>query len=71
MHRLEAVRMEWDANRPEQALSVMAKGLQECPKSALLWSESVFLEPRPKRRVKSVDGIKATNGAALAVLACA
>lgn len=32
--------------------------LQECPNSGLLWSEAIFMEPRPQRKTKSVDALK-------------
>ena len=36
----------------------MAKALQECPSSGLLWAESIFMESRPQRKTKSVDALK-------------
>ena len=32
--------------------------MQECPSSGILWAESIFLEPRPQRKTKSVDALK-------------
>jgi pre-mRNA-processing factor 6 len=32
--------------------------LQECSNSGLLWSEAIFMEPRPQRKTKSVDALK-------------
>ena len=31
--------------------------LQECPNSGILWSEAIFLEPRPQRKIKSIDAM--------------
>ncbi|XP_055508579.1 pre-mRNA-processing factor 6-like [Leucoraja erinacea] len=36
----------------------MAKALQECSNSGILWAEAVFLEARPQRKTKSVDALK-------------
>lgn len=56
---LEAIRIELRAPQPRDiALSMMARALQDCPNSGLLWAESVFLEPRPQRKTKSVDALK-------------
>ena len=38
--------------------SSFAIALQECPNSGLLWSEAIFMEPRPQRKTKSVDALK-------------
>lgn len=34
---------------------------QECPKSGLLWAEQILLAPRPQRRARSVDALKACD----------
>lgn len=36
----------------------MAKALQECPSSGLLWAEAIEMEPHPKQKKKSVDALK-------------
>jgi len=36
----------------------MARALQECPSSGLLWAEAIFIEARPQRKTKSVDALK-------------
>ena len=36
----------------------MSRALQECPSSGLLWAEAIFMEPRPRRKSKSVDALK-------------
>lgn len=33
-------------------------GLQDCPTSGLLWSLSIWAEPRPTRKSRSVDALK-------------
>lgn len=51
---LEAIRVELRANLKDIAMAMMAKALQECPNSGILWAESIFLEPVPQRKIKSV-----------------
>lgn len=51
---LEAIRVEIRAGMKDIANAMMAKALQECPTSGILWAESVFMEPRPQRKTKSV-----------------
>jgi hypothetical protein len=41
-----------------QARSLMARALQECPNSGILWSEAIFMENKPQRKTKSVDALK-------------
>ncbi|KAG8513272.1 Pre-mRNA-processing factor 6, partial [Galemys pyrenaicus] len=55
---LESVRLEHRAGLKNIANTLMAKALQECPSSGVLWSEAIFLEARPQRRTKSVDALK-------------
>ena len=40
------------------AAAVLARSLQECPNAGLLWSEAIFMAPRPQRKTKSVDALK-------------
>lgn len=56
---LEAIRTEMKpgGNR-DMAHTLMAKALQECPDSGILWAEAIFMEPRPQRRTKSIDALK-------------
>ncbi|KAJ1980509.1 U4/U6 x U5 tri-snRNP complex subunit Prp1 [Dimargaris xerosporica] len=37
---------------------LLAKALQECPQSGLLWAESLALAPRAQRKGRSVDAMK-------------
>uniref|UniRef100_A0A8B9TAH9 Pre-mRNA-processing factor 6 n=1 Tax=Anas platyrhynchos TaxID=8839 RepID=A0A8B9TAH9_ANAPL len=55
---LESVRLEYRAGLKNIANTLMAKALQECPNSGILWSEAIFLEARPQRKTKSVDALK-------------
>ena len=45
--------------------------LQEVPKSGILWAESIFMEPRPQRKSRSVDALKKCDNDANVVLAVA
>lgn len=54
---LEAIRIELRAGLKDIALAMMAKALQECPNSGILWAESIFLEAIPQRKMKSVKYI--------------
>ncbi|CAG8498054.1 301_t:CDS:10 [Ambispora gerdemannii] len=56
--RCEAIRVELRGNNINMAKNLLAKALQHCPHSGLLWSESIFMEPRPQRKSKSVDALK-------------
>lgn len=58
IYRLEAIRLELRGNGKLIAQNLMAKALQECPTSGILWAESIFMEPRPQRKTKSVDALK-------------
>jgi len=67
---LESIRMEMRAGNKEIAMPLMAKALQDCPQSGLLWSESIFMENRPQRRSKSVDALKRCEHDPHVLLAC-
>jgi pre-mRNA-processing factor 6 len=55
---LESVWLEYWAGLKNIANTLMAKALQECPNSGILWPEAVFLEARPPRKTKSVYALK-------------
>ncbi|KAI0772191.1 PRP1 splicing factor, N-terminal-domain-containing protein [Irpex lacteus] len=38
--------------------TVLARGLQECPTSGLLWSMAIWAEPRPTRKSRSADALR-------------
>lgn len=54
---LEAIRVEMRAGLKNAVMVLLAKALQECPNSGILWAESIFLEAKPQRRAKSVRGV--------------
>lgn len=65
---VESVRVELNSNPPNvpQAKALMSKGLQECPKSGLLWSENIWrLQPRTQRKPLSLEAIKAVDNDAI------
>src|SRR5690606_8405646 len=54
-----SVRVERRANNIPQAKQLMAKALQECPNSGLLWSESIqHLEARTQRKPRLVEAMR-------------
>ncbi|RLW00856.1 hypothetical protein DV515_00008467 [Chloebia gouldiae] len=55
---LESVHLQYRAGLKNFANSLMAKALQECPSSGILWSDAIFLEVRPQRKTRSVDALK-------------
>ncbi|KAJ1964750.1 U4/U6 x U5 tri-snRNP complex subunit Prp1 [Dipsacomyces acuminosporus] len=52
---LASVRLEADMHI---ARNLIAKALQECPKSGILWSEAILYEQRPQRKTKSADALR-------------
>lgn len=67
---LHSIRLELrQSNQVYQSL--MARALQECPTSGLLWAEAIKLESRPKRKTKSVDALKKCDNDAHVMLAVA
>lgn len=61
---VESIRVERRATPPntQQAKILMAKALQECPKSGLLWSENIwYLQPRTQRKPQSLEAIKTVD----------
>ncbi|CAO1622675.1 unnamed protein product [Sympodiomycopsis kandeliae] len=53
----------------QESKRVLARGLQECPSSGLLWSHSIFSESKPNRKTKSADALK-KSGDDSRVLTC-
>ena len=49
----------------------MARALQECPNSGILWSAAIFLEDHARRKSRSVDALKKCQHDARVVLAVA
>jgi len=54
----EAVGVEERSGGTAQAKTVLARGLQECPTSGLLWSMAIWAEPRPTRKSRSADALR-------------
>jgi pre-mRNA-processing factor 6 len=54
----EAVRVEERSGGGPQAEATLSRGLQECSTSGLLWSMSIWAEPRPTRKSRLVDALK-------------
>ncbi|KAF5317686.1 hypothetical protein D9619_012531 [Psilocybe cf. subviscida] len=50
-----------------QAKAMLARALQECATSGLLWSIALFAEPRASRKTKSVDALRKTKDHPLVV----
>ena len=55
----------------EVAMAVMSRALQKCPNSGVLWAEAIFLEARPQRKTKSVDGLRKCEHDVSVILAVA
>ncbi|XXG85540.1 hypothetical protein AAC387_Pa11g0599 [Persea americana] len=55
---LAAVRAESRHGNKKEADILMAKALQECPMSGILWEASIEMVPRPQRKTKSMDALK-------------
>ncbi|GIL57404.1 hypothetical protein Vafri_12583 [Volvox africanus] len=55
---LAAIRTEQRAGNEKAADTVLAKALQDCPTSGLLWAEAISMAPRPARRTKATDALK-------------
>ena len=67
----EAVGVEERAGGAGQAKAMLARALQECPSSGLLWSMAIWAEARPQRKARSVDAVKKTNDDSLVLCAIA
>jgi pre-mRNA-processing factor 6 len=44
-----------------QARNMMSRALQDCPNSGLLYSQSIWYEPRPQRKARGADALKKCN----------
>jgi len=56
---LETIRAELRNNdTPLIAFNMLAKALQECPKSGILWAEAIEMESKPAKKARSVDALK-------------
>ncbi|KAG7369382.1 PRP1 splicing factor-like protein [Nitzschia inconspicua] len=68
---LEAIRLERRSNNPKLAETLMARALQECPKSGALLSETILTAPRVEQKSKSADAIKRNPESPLVIAAVA
>lgn len=57
----ESALLEERSESFQQAKTMIARGLQECPTSGLLYAHSIWLEPKPARKTKSADALKKTG----------
>jgi pre-mRNA-processing factor 6 len=55
---LAAVRIEQKADNQKVAQQQLAKALQECPTSGILWAHAIASDPRPAKRSRSFDALK-------------
>jgi pre-mRNA-processing factor 6 len=68
---LEAVRLERRSNNGKLAETLMARALQECPRSGRLLAESILTAPRIEQKGKSADAIKRNPESPLVIAAVA
>ncbi|KAJ8292786.1 Pre-mRNA-splicing factor prp1 [Rhodotorula toruloides] len=67
---LESVKVE-ERDGSGAAKAMLARALQTLPASGLLHSYSVWQEPRPTRKTRSVDALKKTNNAPAVIVTVA
>ena len=58
---LEAVAIEKQFGEYTAASALLARALRECPKSGILHAEAIKSAPRPQRKARSVDALKACD----------
>ncbi|KAG0458761.1 hypothetical protein HPP92_021889 [Vanilla planifolia] len=58
---LAAIRAELTHGNKKEADALMAKALQECPTSGILWAASIEMVPRAQRKAKSADALKRSD----------
>lgn len=68
---VEAIRLERRAGNDKMAITLMARALQECPKSGILLAENISTSPRPEQKSKSADAIKKNPDDPLVIAAVA
>lgn len=68
---LENIRLERRAGNDRLAESLMAKALQECPTSGMLWAEDVLTCSKHQQKAKSVDALKRCDNDPHVILAIA
>mmetsp|Transcript_40439 Transcript_40439/g.41250 ORF Transcript_40439/g.41250 Transcript_40439/m.41250 type:complete len:969 (+) Transcript_40439:134-3040(+) len=67
---LESIRLERGVNE-KQANILMARALQECPNSGILWAEDISTCPQPQQKSKSVDALKRCDNDPYVIVAVA
>jgi pre-mRNA-processing factor 6 len=55
---LESIRLERRHGNDRLAENLMARALQECPTSGILWAEEILTCPKPQQKSKSVEAHK-------------
>lgn len=55
---LASIRLEEKAGKDKVAQQQLAKALQECESSGLLWAHAIAADPRPLRKARSYDALK-------------
>jgi pre-mRNA-processing factor 6 len=55
----ERIKLEQRSKNSQQAQVLMARAIQECPTSGLLWSENVWMQSPIQRRTRILDAVKA------------
>ena len=68
---VEAIRLERRAGNGKLAVTLMARALQECPRSGILLAENITTSPRPEQKSKSADAIKKNPDDPLVITAVA
>lgn len=58
---LETIRLERRNKNEKLAETLMARALQECPHSGILWAEELLTCPKPAQKSKSIDALKKCN----------
>lgn len=68
---LETIRLERRNNNEKLADTLMARALQECPNSGILWAEELLTCPKPSQKSKSIDALKKCNDDPFVIVAVA
>jgi len=68
---LAAIRVELEACMVKAAQWLLAKSLQECPTSGLLWSQAIAMDERPQKKSRSYEALERCNEDAFVLLAVA
>lgn len=53
-----AIDIELRTNNKKLAENLLAKALQECPNSGMLWAKAIEMESRPQKKARSVDALR-------------